>query len=69
VLVNDESTTYTSATDLAGLPTVKTKISLFRNGIKLRQADFALATGAITITPTTDLPLYQDDVLEVQWIN
>jgi hypothetical protein len=47
---------------------VKTKISLFRNGIKLRQADFALATGAITITPTTDLPLYQDDVL-VQWIN
>jgi hypothetical protein len=46
---------------------VKT-ISLFRNGIKLRQADFALATGAITITPT-DLPLYQDDVLEVQWIN
>ncbi|MFB0904160.1 MAG: hypothetical protein QMB11_07255 [Nonlabens sp.] len=70
VLASDESTTYTiSATDLDGLPTVKTKISLFRNGIKLRQTDFALATGAITITPTTDLPLYKDDVLEVQWIN
>lgn len=70
VLATDEPASYTiAATDLVGLPAVTNKISIYRNGIKLRQTDFALATGAITITATTDLPLYKDDVLEVTWIN
>jgi hypothetical protein len=54
-----------SATDLAGLPTVKTKF-LFRNGISY-VSDFALlATGAITITPTTDAIVSQDRILILQ---
>lgn len=51
-----------------GLTTEVNRISVFRNGIKLRAADWVLASGAITITPTTDLPLYSGDVLNVQWV-
>ena len=69
VLDADKTADYTIAdTELSGLPTAKEKISLYRNGIKLRQGDFTLASGAITIKLTTDLPLYLGDVLEIQWV-
>lgn len=69
VLAADTAADYVIAdTELVGLPTVTNKISVYRNGIKLRQSDFALAAGAITIKPTTDLPLYSADVLEIQWV-
>lgn len=68
-LVADSTTDYVIVSaDLAGLTTAKEKISLYRNGIKLRQTDFTLAAGAITIVPTTNLPLYSGDVLEIQWV-
>ena len=52
----------------SGLPTVADRISVFRNGIKLRKTDWALTSGTVTITPTTDLPLYQGDLINVQWV-
>jgi hypothetical protein len=69
VLVANQTAAYViAATDLVGLTTVANRISIFRNGIKLRQGDWALASGAITITPTADLPLYSGDVIEMQWV-
>lgn len=57
--------------DITGLTTVSNKISVFRNGIKLRQtgtADWARA--GITIDFTADAgEFYADDVIEVQWVN
>lgn len=69
VLLADQTAAYViAASSLAGLVTETNKISIFRNGIKLRQSDWTLASGAITIAHTADLPLYTADVLEVQWI-
>ena len=54
-----------------GLTTVKNRISVFRNGIKLVQTDWAFnGTDAtkIDISATADLPIYKDDVIEVQWV-
>ncbi|MFV5685693.1 hypothetical protein ACM55I_09595 [Flavobacterium sp. GB2R13] len=69
VLAADQSAAYViAAAALTGLTTEKNRISLFRNGIKLRQSDWTLSGGAITITPTTDLPLFLNDVLEIQWV-
>jgi len=68
VLATDETTDYLiAATDLAGLTTEANRISIYRNGIKLRQGDFTLATGAITVKVAT-VPLYAADVIEVQWV-
>ena len=55
------------AKDLPELTTVANKISIFRNGIKLRKGDYSLAAGAITIKVAT-VPLYLADVLEIQWV-
>ena len=64
---------------LVGLSSVANRISVFRNGIKLRPTDWTIATSAATATPpssntieikaTADLPIYKDDVLDVQWVN
>lgn len=68
IVIADASADYSiAAIDLDGLSTVKNKISVYRNGIKLRQSDFGLAVGIITIKVAT-VPLYIDDVLEVQWV-
>ena len=67
VLSADKTALYTIL-GTTGLTTVPNRISVFRNGIKLRATDWALASGAITITPTADLPLYSGDVLNVQWV-
>ena len=54
---------------LTGLTADVNRISVFRNGIKLRQGtDWALNTGVLSITPTDDLPLFIGDVIGVQWI-
>ena len=60
---------------VAGLPvltagTTDAKLFVFRNGIKLRSAiDFAATAGKVTITyNATDLPMYADDIVEVQYI-
>ena len=68
-LTANQAATYTiPGTD--GLATVANRISVFRNGIKLRAKDWVLtADNKITIAPTTDLPLYLGDVLNVQWVN
>ena len=61
---------YTS-TAFAGLATVKNRVSVYRNGVKLLQGDWAFDTTDVTkikITTTADLPIYADDVIEVQWI-
>ena len=72
--VDDELTANQTATytilKTDGLATVANRISVFRNGIKLRAKDWVLtADNKITIAPTTDLPLYLGDVLNVQWVN
>jgi hypothetical protein len=71
-VADDELTTTKTAVytilGTTGLTSVANRISVFRNGIKLRATDWALASGAITITPTAELPLYAGDVLNVQWV-
>ena len=58
-----------------GLPTLNTgsaiaKLFVFRNGIKLRSAtDFVATAGIVTITyDAADLPMYADDIIEIQYI-
>lgn len=66
---------YTT-TLITGLPTVSNRISVFRNGIKLRQtsssADWTLGVegnaGKIVFNAAAGA-LYSGDVIEVQWVN
>ena len=45
------------------------KLFVYRNGAKLRSvADFVATAGKITITPSADIPMYKDDVIEIQYI-
>ena len=60
---------------VAGLPTLSigstiAKLFVFRNGIKLRSAtDFVATAGIVTITyDAADLPMYADDIIEIQYI-
>ena len=66
--LTDNKTTVYTILGTTGLTTEPNRISVFRNGVKLRATDWALASGAITITPGADLPLYAGDVLNVQWV-
>ena len=75
-----EMTQETNATadvpiTVEGLPTLNTgsaiaKLFVFRNGIKLRSAtDFVATAGIVTITyDAADLPMYADDIIEIQYI-
>lgn len=60
---------------VTGLPTLTAattmaKLFVYRNGAKLRSGtDFTAAADQITITySATDLPMYQNDVVEIQYI-
>lgn len=74
---------YTQGTDAAadvaitvtGLPTLTAlttaaKLFVYRNGVKLRfGTDFAVTADTVTITySATDLPMYNGDVVEIQYI-
>jgi hypothetical protein len=64
------SSTLTTG-DFPGLTTIQNRVSVFRNGIKLLQSDWVFnSTDAtkIDITASTSLPIYEDDVIEVQWV-
>jgi hypothetical protein len=69
------ATPYTTVA-ITGLPTVANRISVFRNGIKLRQTsttpDWTLGTttdaGKIKFTADAG-DFYTADVIEVQWVN
>jgi hypothetical protein len=61
---------------ITGLPTEITRISVFKNGIKLRQLatgtpDWAFGTtaGTIKFTAANVGDFYAGDVIEVQWVN
>jgi hypothetical protein len=72
VLSTDKAAgTYTTAA-ITGLPTVANRISVYRNGIKLRQLaggapDWTLSSGAIAFTAAAG-EMYSGDVIEVQWV-
>ena len=60
---------------VTGLPTLTdvttaAKLFVYRNGVKLRfGTDFTVAADTVTITySATDLPMYDGDVIEVQYI-
>jgi hypothetical protein len=70
-LIEDKTAPYTVAsTD--GLTAVANRISVFRNGIKLRFTnDWTLATdgdGVSTVIISAGMPLYSGDLINVQWI-
>lgn len=55
---------------IPGLTTVSNRISVFRNGVKLRQtgtSDWALSAGTIDFTADAGA-FYTGDVIEVQWV-
>ena len=55
---------------IPGLTTVSNRISVFRNGVKLRQtgtSDWALSAGTIDFTAASGV-FYTGDVIEVQWV-
>jgi hypothetical protein len=55
---------------ISGLTTEANRISVFRNGIKLRQIgtpDWTLSGGIISFTNGAGA-FYTDDVIEVQWV-
>lgn len=55
---------------ISGLTTVSNRISVFRNGVKLRQtgtSDWALSAGTIDFTSDAGA-FYTNDVIEVQWV-
>jgi hypothetical protein len=71
-LTIDQSTPYT-VPGTAGLTAVANRISVFRNGIKLRVTnDWSLATddttGVSTVIISDGMPLYSGDLINVQWI-
>ena len=54
-----------------GLTNIQNRVSVFRNGIKLLQSDWVFnSTDAtkIDITASASLPIYEDDIIEVQWV-
>ncbi|MDI5950319.1 hypothetical protein QLS91_11870 [Flavobacterium sp. LB2P84] len=56
---------------IPAITTVPNKISVFRNGIKLRQtgsADWSIGGGVVTFTAAAG-EFYTGDVIEIQWIN
>ena len=59
---------------VTGLPTLTAgstfaKLFVYRNGAKLRSVtDFVATAGKITITPSSDIPMYAGDVVEIQYI-
>lgn len=60
---------------VTGLPvldagTSASKLSVYRNGVKLRfGSDFVAALGLVTITyDAADLPMYANDVIEIQYL-
>lgn len=83
-LVNGVYTTYTQSPDaasgatidiaVAGLPaltatTTLAKLFVYRNGAKLRSGtDFTASAGKVTITQSADIPMYDGDIVEVQYI-
>lgn len=62
------------AITVAGLPVLdaatSAKLSVYRNGAKLRiGTDFVVTAGTVTITySAADLPMFADDVVEIQYI-
>lgn len=70
VLTTDQAAGVFVTDAIPGLTTVSNRISVFRNGVKLRQtgtSDWALSAG--TIDFTTDAgAFYTGDVIEVQWV-
>ncbi|MFI1770609.1 hypothetical protein [Thalassobellus citreus] len=82
-LVSGIRTEHTQTTDatanvaiaVTGLPvltagTTAAKLFVYRNGVKLRfGTDFTTSADLVTITyDATDLPMYTDDVIEIQYI-
>lgn len=59
-----------TSTAFTGLSTNLNSVSVYRNGIKLRQTtDWVFETGSkIKIPTTADLKIYSGDVIEVQWV-
>lgn len=53
---------------ITGLTTEANRISVFRNGIKLRATDWTFSGDTVTIAPTANLPLYEGDEINVQWV-
>ena len=59
---------------VTGLPaltaaTTNAKLFVYRNGAKLRSTtDFTASAGKITITQSADIPMYLNDIVEVQYI-
>lgn len=56
----------------APLPSDHSKVSVYRNGVKLvANSDYTVASGAVTLVPTNtaygDWALYEGDVVEVHW--
>jgi hypothetical protein len=70
VLTVDSGATPDDIAAITGITTVSNRISVFRNGIKLRQMgtpDWSLSAGKIVFTPAAG-PFYAGDVIEVQWV-
>lgn len=82
-LVSGIRTEYTQSVDatadvaitVTGLPTLNAastmaKLFVYRNGIKLRSgSDFEVTENTVTINyDATNLPMYKDDIIEIQYI-
>lgn len=70
VLTTDQAAGVFVTDAIPGLTTVSNRISVFRNGVKLRQtgtSDWALSAGTIDFTADAGA-FYTGDVIEVQWV-
>ena len=70
VLTADQAAGVFVTAAIPGLTTVSNRISVFRNGVKLRQtgtSDWALSAGTIDFTSDSGV-FYTGDVIEVQWV-
>lgn len=64
-----EETAGSIVISAVGVPTIDSKVWVYRNGAKLNAADFALTTDTVTVSEVaSSWELYQGDVFEVQWI-
>ena len=72
VLTDDQAAGVFVTEAISGLTTVSNRISVFRNGVKLRQLssgteDWTLTSGTIDFTADSGT-FYTGDVIEVQWV-
>jgi hypothetical protein len=66
LLANNEAN---AVINVAGVPLIVSKVSVYRNGAKLLTSDSALTTDTVTVTyNATTMPIYEGDIIEVQWI-